>query len=253
MLESLVDPIFRPLLQMPLFWSITLIALLMSIIITIAYRLMTDQSLMKDLKDELKSLQKEMKELKDNPQKMMKVQKKVMETNMKYMMHSMRPTLITFLPIIIIFGWLTANVAYEPLLPNQEFTTTAVFDKGSSGTVELMVPDGVTLVSDAEQKIINNEAVWTLKGKEGVYILEYVYNDNEHQTKELTISDNKYSDVVTKVKDKQSMFSTISLSNKKTKPLGDISLLGWKPGWLGVYIIMSIIFSMTFRKVFKIY
>ena len=41
--------------------------------------------------------------------------------------------------------------------------------------------------------------------------------------------------------------------NKKVKPLGNVSLFGWKPGWLGVYIIFSIIFSMVLRKLLKIH
>jgi len=188
MFDSLVDPILRPFLGMNLLFAITVISFLMSVLITFAYKLMTDQSLMKDLKEEIKSFQKQMKELRDKPQKMMKVQKQAMETNMKYMMHSMKPTLITFLPIIIIFGWLNGHLAYEPLLPNQEFTTTAFMARGTSGTIELIIPEELALISNANQTIANNEASWTLKGTEGTYVLEYVYNDNEHQDKEVTVS-----------------------------------------------------------------
>lgn len=51
-------------------------------------------------------MQKELKELKDNPEKFMEAQKMMMEKNMQYMKHSMKPTLITFVPLILIFGWL---------------------------------------------------------------------------------------------------------------------------------------------------
>ena len=53
------------------------------------------------MKDKLKGYQKQMKEIRNNPKEMMAVQKKTMELNMKYMKHSLKPTLITFLPIIL--------------------------------------------------------------------------------------------------------------------------------------------------------
>jgi len=109
---NLLDPVLRPLLNLPIFWVVAILSTSISFIITIVYKLMTDQNLMKQLKDEMKELQNEMKELRNNPEKMMEVQKKAMQTNSKYMMQSMKSTLITFIPIILIFGWMNANIAY---------------------------------------------------------------------------------------------------------------------------------------------
>jgi len=61
---------------------------------------------MKEIKQEMKDLQKKMKEFKDQPEKAMAIQKQIMEKTMKQMMQSIKPTLITFLPIILIFTWL---------------------------------------------------------------------------------------------------------------------------------------------------
>lgn len=106
MFNNLLDALLGPLLNMPDPYGLLAISFMITGLITLAYKFMTDQELMKSLKEELKEIQKELKKLKDNPEKMMEVQKKAMEKNMKYMMHSMKPTLITFIPIIIIFGWL---------------------------------------------------------------------------------------------------------------------------------------------------
>ena len=74
---------------------------------------MTDQKLMKEIKQEMKDLQKEMKQFRDQPEKAMALQKKAFERQMKYMMQSFKPTLITLLPIMLIFGWL--RLYYEGL------------------------------------------------------------------------------------------------------------------------------------------
>ena len=40
---------------------------------------------------------------------------------------------------------------------------------------------------------------------------------------------------------------------EKFTPFGDFSLFGWKPGWLGTYIILSIILSFVIRKLLKVH
>jgi uncharacterized membrane protein (DUF106 family) len=119
--ENFLDPVFSPLLYLHPFISVTILSFLISLIIIVIYKYTTNQTLMKSLKDELKALQAEMKLLKDQPQKMMEVNKRAMETNMKYMMHSFRSTLFTFIPIIFIFSWMSANYAYEPIAPGENF------------------------------------------------------------------------------------------------------------------------------------
>ena len=108
-LENFFDWLFKPIMGMGSGTAVIIISLILTLIINIFYKLFTDQELMKSLKAELKELQKEMKTLKDDPEKFMKVQKKAMEKNLSYMKHSMKPTLITFIPLILIFGWLKSR------------------------------------------------------------------------------------------------------------------------------------------------
>ena len=103
MFNTFLDPVFNPLLGLAPVWIIMIIALIISVLVTLIYKFTTNQSLMKDLKQELKEFQKEIKALRDKPEQALAVQKKAMETNMKYMSHSMKSTLFTLLPVIIIF------------------------------------------------------------------------------------------------------------------------------------------------------
>ena len=81
----------------------------MTLLITLSYKFLTNQEVMKSLKQEIKDFQQQMKEHKDDSQKVMEIQKLSLEKNMKYMMHSFKPTLFTFVPLIIIFTWLRAT------------------------------------------------------------------------------------------------------------------------------------------------
>jgi len=103
---SFLDPILGPLMRIPSPWNLLLLSFIITLVMTLLYKFLTDQKLMKELKDEMKSLQKEMKLLKENPEKMMEIQKKAMEKNMKYLIQSLKPTLITFIPVLIIFEWM---------------------------------------------------------------------------------------------------------------------------------------------------
>jgi uncharacterized membrane protein (DUF106 family) len=249
---SFLDPVFRPLLGLDPLFIVIIISAIITVLITTIYKFTTNQNLMKQLKGEMKEFQKEMKELKDDPKKMMEVNKKAMQTNMKYMSHSMRSTLITFIPIILIFGWMNANIAYEPIQPNQEFTVEALFAKGTDGTIELIVPKGISSLGEAEKDLKDNKATWTLKGKEGNYIdnnaLEFKYN-NEVEYKNLIITNKQqFSPINKKISD--SKLKMIQINNK---PMKVLNLFGWKIGWLGTYIIFSILLSMLLRKLLKVY
>jgi uncharacterized membrane protein (DUF106 family) len=256
MFESILHPIFSPLLALPAVVGICIIALLISVIITVVYKYMTDQTMMKDVKLRQKELQKKMKELRNQPDKLMKVQKEAMDLNLKYMSQSFKPTIITFLPIIIIFGWLNANLAYEPIMPGQEFTATLLFNEGYTGNVSISVPEGITVVGDGTAEIKERTAEFRLKGSEGDYLLVFEYQGKSYD-KELTITDSQRYAPVQKILKKEPV-SMITLGNPK---LIAINLFGkdsggWgsgRFGWLFTYIIFSLLFSFGVRKLLKVY
>ncbi|MCK5107150.1 MAG: hypothetical protein KAQ83_00305, partial [Nanoarchaeota archaeon] len=171
---------------------------------------------------------------------------KAMETNMKYMMNSFKPTLITMLPLIIIFGWMHAHLGYLPIMPEQQFMATTEF-KDYIGDVTLTVPDGLELISEPDQTVLNNQASWTLKGKQGDYLIEYGFGEQKY-TQNVIISDKlDYAEPIQPIKN--SVLKSTMISNEKLKVLN----LGFiKLGWLGTYIIFSLIFSITLRKFLKL-
>lgn len=250
--HDFLTPVFKPLLALGPFWAVLIISLVISLIITLVYKWVTDQKMMKSLKEEQKEMQKKIKSLKDNPQEMMSVQKEAMKKNMEYMKHSFKPTLITILPIIIIFGWMAAHLSYEPIYPGEIYSVTALFEKGVSGKAELIPDKNTELLSDAVQEI-NSEVVWKLKSKnEGTRILEIKHDDQSYTKKVLITKELAYEEPITTFQ--HSDLKQIKIDYNKLRPLGpDFSVFGWQPGWLGLYIVFSLIFSMGLRKILKIY
>ena len=239
--------VFAPLFKLPILWAVIIMSFIVSLVIILITKYTTDQALMKKLKEEIKEHQKQIKELKGNPKKAMEMQKKAMEVNMKYMMHSLKPTIITFIPIILIFGWMSSNFAYESIKPQQEFSITILLEKNTKGIAELIAPEGITIIDDKIKKIENDKASWILKGTEGEHILEFVYNDEKQQKSVLITNNEKY------IEPSKKYNGAIKLIQIDYNPKKILNLFGWKLGWLGTYIIFSIAFTMGLRKVMKVY
>lgn len=249
--NNLLNPILNPLLNLGSLLTILIISIVISLIITLAYKFFTNQEEMKRLKEEMKESQKKMKEFKNDPQKMMSMQKESMQKNLAYMKHSIKPTLITFLPIIIIFGWLGANLAFEPIQPGQKFSVTITLEEGIGSTATIGVPEQIEVLDQLEKEIKDNEVSWNLKGEEGSYLLEFKVNEDT-ASKEILIDKRKYKEPTTNINNNQ--IRKISVNNDKIKPL-EFTKIPWVKnwGWLGTYIIFSIVFSVGLRKIMKLH
>ena len=211
---------------------------------------MTNQQEMKRLKDEQKDYQKRIKALRDQPTEAMKLQKEAMKKNMDYMKHSMKATLITFLPIILIFGWMNAHLGAEPIFPGETQSVTADFEKGVGGKAVLIPPAGTEVIGDAEKEI-SSDVTWQLKSTKGEHLLKVKTGETEQTKNVLITKDVEYTEAIETYD--HSDIKSITINYNKLRPLGDQSLLGWQPGWLGLYIIFSIVFSIGLRKLFKVY
>ena len=247
---TITDPILNPLLRLGLLWALIIVSLLVSLLVTLIYKWVTDQEEMKRLKTELKDYKKKMKESRESPEKVMELQKKAMSVNMQYMKHSFKPTLITFIPIILIFGWLNAHLAFVPVMPGEEFTVDVLFEEGAQGKAHIVVPEGINVVGE-DVKDLNSGTAFTLKGvREGEYFIDVEYEGAIYSKDVIVTNDQKYAE---QVKTFNGAVKSIMLGYEPLKPLGDFSLFGWKPGWLGLYIIFSLVFSMTLRKMMKLH
>lgn len=251
-LEGFFDWAFGPLLKFHPLVLVIVVTVVMLILITLIQKFTSNQKEMKTLKEQQKAFQKEMKENKGNQEKLMEIQKRAMEVNMKYFRHSMKPMIFTFLPIILIFGWMNSVMMYDSVSPDQEFNFTAVFDKETAGEITLAGHEGLELLSDSNQSIsrIGKEtlAIWKLKGPEGAYTLEAEYKGNSY-TKSVSITDiNTEKEYMKAVKGEG--LKALRIDYPK---LIVLNLLGWKLGWLGTYIIISLILSGLIRKLFKVY
>ena len=226
MLETFFDPIFNPLLSMSAFWGVLIISLLISLVMTLIYKFATDQHVMKELKTQLKKFQDEMKALRDQPAAMMEKQKKAMDVNMQYMKQSFKPMIFSFLPILLIFGWLSTNLAFEPLVPGEQFNVSVTFQPGISGNASIIVPENFSVVSNVSPIVDNQcpgflwmkkdckQAIFTITPSDvGEYDLTFNY-ENESQSKTVLITEKQDYLSTSKLITGDATFSQIDVHNK---------------------------------------
>lgn len=257
-----LDAIFSPLLKLHPLIGLIILSFLISLIITLIQKFTTNQTRLKEIKEEMKSHQKRMKEVsKEDPQKAMKMQKESMKLTMETMKHSMRSMLYSFIPIILIFSWMSSNLAYNPISQDEEFVISLAFEEGAQGEVEIDIPPGLTTEEPKVKPVSNNEVEWTLKGKEGEHLIEFTLGDDKERKEVLIIDEQRYKSkdktksYFTFIKPKEGFIDKDSLFNKITLEYDKkiyINFLGGM-GWLLTYILFSIAFSIIIRKVIKVY
>ena len=249
-LEGVLDPLLSPLLSLPSWAAILVISAVITVITTLAYKYLTDQKRMKALKKEMKEYQKKLKKLsKEDPKKAMALQKEMMGKNMELMKHSFKPTLYTLIPLIIIFGWLNAHMAYHPLEPGQPFNVTLLVDDEASGNVTLSTTPALQVANDQEvtRAIDGEKLLWTLRGDPGDYQLTFTHSSGVEASQTITITSETGNYVQPVQKLDAEPYDQLLLGNEKVRPLEGAPLVGnW--GWIGIYIVFSIALSFSLRK-----
>ncbi len=86
--------------------SVIIIALAVTLVSMIVTKLFTNKVKSKELKDKQKACQELMKKHKGNTVKIMEIQKELMACSMEQMKMGFKPMLITFIPFIILFGFI---------------------------------------------------------------------------------------------------------------------------------------------------
>jgi uncharacterized membrane protein (DUF106 family) len=253
---SFLDPVFNPLLDLHPFISIFIMAFLVTFLVTIVYKYTTDQKRMKQLKTELKEYQDKIRALaKENkPEKAMALQSQAMQKNLEYMKHSFKATLWTMIPVLILFLWMSQNLAYHAIPANQEFTVTAHFAEGHAPNATLSTIPELMLSTPETQEIKYDEkekdylAVWRMKGGVGEYKLSIKYNGETYDHVTLISDEKKYSTPEKIIPD--SKLKKIVVGNDKVIAF---EIFGIKFNWFWTYLILSILLSLLIRKILQVY
>lgn len=252
---AILDPVLGWTLLLHPFVAILAISIIVTIISNLIYKWATDQKEMKRLKDQIEVLKKEVKANRENPKKMMKSNNEMMQVNMQYMTRSLKPMLFTFIPVILVIGWMSAHFTYAPVGPSDALTVHATVGDGFAGSLVLNAPTLTTstvtgpIVPDDDE---GQAAAFAVQGPVGVHNFTITYEGKAYDgnTGVISIGENPKVQAFPG----KGPIESITVDYPKKHPLGEsFNLFGWYPGWLAVYITLSVVLSIGSRKLLKIY
>ncbi|MBS3065383.1 MAG: DUF106 domain-containing protein [DPANN group archaeon] len=110
--------------------SIALVSAAVAMISTLVYKYFTDQSLIKQVRDDMKKYQDQIKEAKDNQEKALELNKKINELNMKILPQQFKPMMITIIPFLIIFQILRTIFSTMLVIPLPFHVPLSSFETG---------------------------------------------------------------------------------------------------------------------------
>lgn len=90
--------------------GIVVAAILVSLFISLVNYFVLDKEKMHSLRNRQKEIQEEMKKHKDNPTKLMELQKEMFSHMGSTFKHSLKPMMITFIPLILLFPMLRTTL-----------------------------------------------------------------------------------------------------------------------------------------------
>ncbi len=103
--NSFMNPVFGRLIEINVYLGFIVIVGLISFLLTLAQKYLSDQAQLKEIKKEQKFLQEEMKKYKDHPEKLLEFQKKQLEFFPRTFELTMKPVIYTSIPVILLFRW----------------------------------------------------------------------------------------------------------------------------------------------------
>ncbi len=110
-------------------WGVSVMSLLVSTIITVITAKVQDQKALKKIKTKMSKLQDKLKaaQKKNDTKQANKISKEMMGMQSAMMTSTMKPMLYTFVPIIIIFGWLRQYPDLQNFIEIQGYLVTLPF------------------------------------------------------------------------------------------------------------------------------
>jgi uncharacterized membrane protein (DUF106 family) len=213
---------------------VALVALGITLLTQLINKLLINEKYVDGARVRMKEIQGQLKTITDIKSKeFTQMQDELLDTNFKIMKQQMKPMILTFLPYIFIYWLLAAAFAYTPIMV------------GSDVTVRI-TPNGHGLVVADCLGINNtftsyNESVYTVNS--GTCQL-HLNND----TSNLTLEGKK--EIVSQNAGGID-FQIVPPKNKIIPLPVSLPYVGDGLGWLGTFIIFSLIFSLLLTKALK--
>jgi len=256
-IDAIFNPIFGWMLSLPPLVSILILAFILGLISTLLQKYLTDQAKMRRLREDTKKYQEQMKKAskEGDQEKVLKLQQKMMPMQLDMMKESFKPLLVSLIPFLLVFFWLSNHFAFHQITPDTPFTVSASFEEGVAGSVTLRSEPNL-LIENPTQQITDGTAKWIVQGEQGVYNLTLSFPEGSvikpASRPVIITTDRLYEAPEMPNPNGHKFVRSFDVGNEKLVPIPGLNLFGWHPGWIFYYIIFSIPISLLLKKWLKV-
>lgn len=108
-----LDPIFSPLTIFPPYLTILIMAIILTVLITVVSRLVVNRKLMMEVKEQMEVIKENLNaaQKSGNKDEQNKYLSELMKANSGYMKHTMRIMIVSIVIVILFFPWLSFRYA----------------------------------------------------------------------------------------------------------------------------------------------
>jgi hypothetical protein len=170
--NRLFDFMFVPLRGLPVAISLAIVSLVTVAIVLGVFKLVANQAGLRATRRQLYADLLEIRLFSADPRMMWPGVVNVLWHQAVFLRLSFGPTLLSALPLALLFGQLQAYFGYTSRPINEPMLLTTQVDKDFRGTVTLDVPDGIVLSAAAVHFPQLHQTVWRLTTKRrGAYVV----------------------------------------------------------------------------------
>lgn len=264
---TLIKIIFLPFLSFNPWLAMLAISLLTALLMLFIYKKTSNQQGIKRVKNRIKAHLLEIRLYQNDFRTQLGSQKELLSANLRYLLYNLKPLLVMIVPIFLLLAQLNLWFGYQPASPDETFLLKARFIKTVNLellTLDLEVPEGLQVETPPVRIIDEAEVSWRLKIMGPVKDPLVISVNGERYQKEMPESHSRLVRVPA-VRVKRNLWQELLYPGEKPLPTDSLLsrieirlpqprlyLLGIGFHWLVAYFLLSIIFGLLLKGIFKV-
>lgn len=254
-----------PVAVLPGWLSNTIISAIAGVVLLVVFKYTSNQRAIGRVRDHIKANMLALKLFKDSIWVTLQAQGRIIKGAGLLLMHAVRPLLVMIVPVCLLLGQMGLWYQSRPLKINEETVVRMKF-KGEMGTsmpqVNIDPTSAVDITIGPVRVLSKQEMYWKIKARENGYQRIIFEIDGKQIEKELAIGDGflrvsakrpgwNWPDILLYPSEKpfppDSLVSSIHVDYPER-----ISCTSGTDWWIGFFFVVSLIFALIFKPVFKV-
>jgi len=266
-LGKLFDVLLLPFRSLNPWAGMAFISLLTGLLMLLIYRLTSNQSGIRRVKDKIKAHLLELRLFKENMGVTMRAQGQILRANLRYLALNLKPLLVMIVPLVLILSQLNLWFGSDPLSVGRPAILKVRLqpDVNVLGTeFSLDAPPEIAVETPPLRIEESREVDWRFQPRAaGRFNLTIRAGDKNYL--KTVIVDGRHLEKVSSIKVKRNFLDELLYPGEKAlpsdgrikaievvHPVKRLPLLGLKLHWLVAYLGLSIVFGFALKKPFRV-